>query len=80
MHGTVLVWCGAWYREAWRAPETTMAEAHKLDCEAAESDCRFVVQSENEGEAIELARRHMKEVHGKDFGDDELRNDFLQVV
>ena len=29
--------------------------AHRLDCEAAAADCRFIVQSESEEEAIELA-------------------------
>lgn len=57
-----------------------MTEAHKLDCEAAEADCRFIVQSENEEEALELAKNHMKEGHGKEFTDEELREDHLQVV
>lgn len=57
-----------------------MASAHKLDCEAAAADCRFIIQSENEDEAIELAKRHMSEVHGKEYTDDELRTDHLQVV
>ncbi|QLG60991.1 DUF1059 domain-containing protein [Halorarum salinum] len=57
-----------------------MAEAYKLDCEAAEADCRFIVQSENEEEAFDLARKHMSEVHGKDYTDDELRADHLQTV
>ena len=57
-----------------------MAQAHKLDCETAAADCRFIIQSENETEAIELAKTHMKEVHGKDYTDDELRADHLQVV
>lgn len=57
-----------------------MTQAHKLDCEAAAADCRFIIQSENESEAIDLARSHMKEVHGKDYTDDELRADHLQVV
>lgn len=57
-----------------------MTEAHKLDCEAAEADCRFIVQSENEGETLELAKNHMKEVHGKEFTDEELRTEHLQVV
>lgn len=57
-----------------------MAQAHKLDCESAAADCRFIIQSENETEAIELAKNHMKEVHGKDYTDDELRADHLQVV
>lgn len=57
-----------------------MARAHKLDCETAAADCRFIIQSENEAEAIELAKTHMKEVHGKDYTDDELRTDHLQVV
>ncbi|WP_255167922.1 DUF1059 domain-containing protein [Natrononativus amylolyticus] len=57
-----------------------MSTAHKLDCEAAENDCRFIIQSENEGEAIELARDHMLEVHGKEYTDDELREKHLQSV
>ena len=57
-----------------------MAQAHKLDCESAAADCRFVVQSENEEEAVELAREHMREVHGKDYTDEELRAEHLQVV
>ncbi|MBX0326046.1 DUF1059 domain-containing protein [Halomicroarcula sp. F13] len=57
-----------------------MAQAHKLDCESAAADCRFIIQSENEAEAIELAKNHMKEVHGKDYTDDELRTEHLQVV
>jgi predicted small metal-binding protein len=57
-----------------------MAEAHKLDCEAAEADCRFIIQSENEEEALELAKKHMEEAHGKEFTDEELREEHLQVV
>ena len=57
-----------------------MASAHKLDCEAAAADCRFIIQSENEAEAIELAKRHMKEVHGQDYTDEELRTEHLLVV
>lgn len=57
-----------------------MTSAHKLDCESEAVDCRFVVQSENETEAIELARNHMQEVHGQDYTDDELRSEHLQVV
>ncbi|UTF54447.1 DUF1059 domain-containing protein [Natronosalvus rutilus] len=57
-----------------------MATAHKLDCESAANDCRFVVQSEDEGEAIELAKNHMKEVHGKDYTDEELQTEYLQSV
>lgn len=57
-----------------------MAQAHKLDCEAAQNDCRFIIQSEDEEEALELARKHMQEFHGKDFTDEELREEHLQVV
>lgn len=57
-----------------------MTQAHKLDCEAAAADCRFIIQSENETEAIELAKNHMHDVHGKDLTDDELRHDHLQTV
>ncbi|MCU4740567.1 DUF1059 domain-containing protein [Halobacteria archaeon AArc-m2/3/4] len=57
-----------------------MAQARKLDCESVSADCRFIIQSENEDEAIELAKKHMKDVHGKDFTDDELREEHLQVV
>lgn len=57
-----------------------MAEAHKLDCEAAQAGCRFIIQSENEEEAIEHARNHMKEVHDKDLTEEELREEYLQSV
>lgn len=57
-----------------------MPNAHKLDCESAMSDCRFVVQSEDEAEAIELAKNHMREVHGQEYTDEELRGEYLQVV
>ena len=57
-----------------------MTDAHKLDCEAAEADCRFIIQSENEQEAIELAKTHMEEVHEKSLTDEELREEHLQVV
>ena len=86
------LWCsstGAWYQctsggdadrpKPNRALET-MAKAHKLDCEAAEDDCRFIIQSENEQEAIELTRKHMNEVHGTEYSDDELRGEVLRIV
>lgn len=57
-----------------------MNEAHKLDCENAAADCRFIIQSEQEAEALALARTHMQEVHGKTFTDDELRRDHLQTI
>jgi predicted small metal-binding protein len=57
-----------------------MADAHKLDCESVSETCRFIIQSENEEEAIELAQKHMKEVHGQEITDEELQNDHLQVV
>ena len=57
-----------------------MANAHKLDCEAAAADCRFIIQSENEEEAITLAKKHMKEVHGQEYSDEELQEEHLQVV
>ena len=57
-----------------------MTGAHKLDCEAAAADCRFIIQSENEEEAIELAKKHMSEVHGQQYTDEELRQEHLQVV
>ena len=57
-----------------------MAQAHRLDCEASANDCRFIIQSENEDEAIELAQRHMREVHDQDYTENELRNDYLQTV
>lgn len=57
-----------------------MAQAHRLDCEAAAADCRFVVQSEDEDEAVELARNHMRDVHGKDYSVEELRSEHLRIV
>ncbi|AFO57860.1 MULTISPECIES: DUF1059 domain-containing protein [Natrinema] len=57
-----------------------MAQAHKLDCESVSDTCRFIIQSENEEEAVELAQKHMKEVHGQEYTEDELQNDHMQVV
>lgn len=57
-----------------------MVQARKLDCESAAADCRFIIQSENEDEAIELAKKHMKDVHGQEYTDEELREKHLQVV
>ena len=57
-----------------------MATAHRLDCESVSADCRFVIQSENEDEAVELAKNHMQEVHGQDYSDDELRREHLETV
>lgn len=58
----------------------TQPQAHRLDCEAAAADCRFIVQSEREEEAIELAKNHMREVHGRDVTAAELRGDYLKIV
>ncbi|MFA9418071.1 DUF1059 domain-containing protein [Natrinema sp. HArc-T2] len=57
-----------------------MADAHKLDCESVSDTCRFIIQSEDEEEAVELAQKHMKEIHGQEFTDEELRKEHLQVV
>ena len=57
-----------------------MTHAHRLDCESATADCRFIIQSENETEAIELAKKHMWTVHEQDYTDDELREEHLEVV
>lgn len=57
-----------------------MANAHKLDCESAEADCRFIIQSEDEKEAVELAKTHMKEAHEQELTDEELREEHMQVV
>jgi predicted small metal-binding protein len=57
-----------------------VAQAHKLDCEAAATDCRFIIQSEDEAEVIELAKRHMWDVHGQDYTDEELRSKHLKIV
>ncbi len=57
-----------------------MAKAHKLDCEAAAADCRFIIQSEDEAEAVELAKKHMRDVHGQDYTAEELRSEHLKIV
>jgi len=59
---------------------TNVAQAYRLDCEAAVGDCRFIVQSENGDEAVELAKSHMHDVHGQDYTDEELRSDHLKIV
>ena len=54
--------------------------AHRLDCEAAATDCRFIIQSENEKEAIELAKTHMRNVHARNYTDEEPRREHLKTV
>ena len=57
-----------------------MVQAPGRDCEAAAADCRFIIQSENEDEAIELAKVRMRDVHGKDYTDDELRSEHPKIA
>ncbi|WP_140408882.1 DUF1059 domain-containing protein [Natronolimnobius baerhuensis] len=57
-----------------------MSKAHKLDCESVSDTCRFIIQSEDETEAVELAQKHMREFHDQDLTEDELHEDHLQVV
>lgn len=57
-----------------------MGDAHKLDCESEAADCRFIVQSEDVTETIELATNHMSNVHGQDYTDEELRSEHLEIV
>jgi len=57
-----------------------MTDAHRLDCEAQANDCRFIVQSEDESEAVRLAQNHMRDAHEQEFTDDELREEHLQTV
>lgn len=51
----------------------------RLSCEGSASGCRFLIQSENEDEAIELAQKHMKEEHNKEFSRAELRDQMEDV-
>lgn len=57
-----------------------MTQAYRLDCEAATAECRFVLQSEDETEAVELARTHMRNVHGREYPPETLRSDHLTIV
>ena len=57
-----------------------MVDAHKLDCESVSDTCRFIVQSEDEDEAVELAKNHMSEIHGQELTSEELRDEHLQIV
>lgn len=57
-----------------------MTTAHRLDCENEPADCRFIVQSEDEAEAIDLARNHMRDVHGREYSDEELRRAHVETV
>ena len=57
-----------------------MAQAHRLDCESAAAECRAIIQSENEAQAIGLAREHVRAVDGMDYSDEERRTDHLEVV
>lgn len=57
-----------------------MPDAYRLDCDATPGDCRAIIQSEDEAEAIGLAQDHMQEVHNLGFTEEELREEYLEVV
>ena len=57
-----------------------MARAHNLDCKTETADRRFPIQSGNGAEAIDPATNHMREVHGQDYSDEELREEHHGVV
>lgn len=57
-----------------------MPQAHRLDCEKEAADCRFIVRSEDESEAIELAKNHTRDVHGKEYTDDDLQHEHMETV
>lgn len=51
----------------------------RLSCEGSASGCRFLIQSENEDEAIQLAQTHMRDEHNKEFSREELRESMETV-
>ncbi|ELY61689.1 DUF1059 domain-containing protein [Natronococcus jeotgali] len=57
-----------------------MAQAQRLDREAAAADRRFVIRLEKKDEVVKLAKTHMRDVHGKEYTDDELRREPRQLV
>lgn len=57
-----------------------MPQAHRVDCEQSSEDCRFIIQSEHEDEVIELAKTHLRDVHGHDYTEEELRSRHLRIV
>lgn len=57
-----------------------VAQAHRLDCEATAAGCRFIIQSEDEEVAIQVAKRHLRDVHGRDYPVAELRSNHLKIV
>lgn len=57
-----------------------MTSAHRLDCKKEAADCRFIIRSEDEEEAIELAKNHTSDVHRRDFTGVELRNEYVETV
>lgn len=48
-----------------------MTRTRRLDRESAAADCRFIIQSESEDEAIELGENHVREVHSQGYADDD---------
>lgn len=56
-----------------------MTQAHRLDCEAAATTCRFISQSANEVEAVEAAKQQLCDIHGEDSTADERRCDHPRI-
>lgn len=57
-----------------------MTQAHRLDCDTVATGCRFVVQSEDESEALELAKTHLQDAHGREIAEETLRSEHLKIV
>lgn len=57
-----------------------MPKAYKLDCGSETGDCRFIIQSENKKETMELAQKHTREHDSQDYSEDELQKEHLQVI
>lgn len=49
-------------------------ELKKISCDP---ECGFMVQSHDETEAMEIARRHAKEKHGMDVSDEDLKKKMM---
>ena len=57
-----------------------MTQARRLDRDVTATDRRYITRSENEDEAVDLAKAHVRDVHWKEYTVEELRSKYAQIV
>ena len=52
-------------------------ELYRIECDP---DCGFLIQSHDQSEALDIAQRHVQDIHKKDLSLEELRSSMKVVA